>query len=844
MPKKQTLEEFIKKSNIAHNFKYNYDKSIYINKQTKVIVTCPEHGDFEVTPGAHYILKSGCPECAKISRSKTKSKGLEKFIKQANLKWNSFYNYSKVNYINNYTKVEIICPIHGSFFKDPRSHIDPQRYGGCQSCSKERLSKIISKVQQQKPKGTNREAFIDYCNGIHNNKYSYDTTLNLPNTNVSSLTTQTLISNGISTFNNEIKVSTIAPLSSSPIEVTAPVNFTSNSNTNFSGNINTPNINVTDLVTVASSKIQTNDLGEFIIGQNIQTPTTANNGAHRFTVTDINKTAIALGHKIVKNGTWATGWVIPTDRWDFTYNGEAILQVKEPKTNKEASNKLYVDTQISAISQFDPSSNQTISGTWEFTKPLKVTEAQLADEAVSKGYVDTSLSSKANSADVYTKTESDGKYATKTEVTAIKATADAAAPQSTIYTKTEVDTSLNTTVKLTGNQTVAGVKTFTDNVKIPLPQANDDAASKEYVDAVVADIPVYNPAEAQTITGAYDFQDGLTRATKSSPLATDIMNKEMSDALYIPKTGNSDIGGIKTFTDGIILADEKQLQLGAGTDALKIHGTGNGKAVIEGSNISELDIAVPVNIQENLQVENLTVDITNRGLVDFITFQNEAASLSNMQFFIDSSTNNIGIKPADSDGGFQVQNNGWLVALSTFQANGSFISQGGATFSQSITVAGTATLNNGISLKNGITFYDNTSLQEAKIIGEYGSPDESAIVFADSASINYLKFNHHSANKQVQISPQVSGDTIVFPELPESTVTPTNINQFTNKNYVDETIQQNLNTTLEGVIKFVSMTEAEYKALETKSPSTIYHLTDVSMWAIGDQEIVTSNMPA
>lgn len=174
MPKKQTLEEFIKKSNIAHNFKYNYDKSIYINKQTKVIVTCPEHGDFEVTPGAHYILKSGCPECAKISRSKTKSKGLEKFIKQANLKWNSFYNYSKVNYINNYTKVEIICPIHGSFFKDPRSHIDPQRYGGCQSCSKERLGKIISKVQQQKPKGTNREAFIEYCSKIHNNKYSYN----------------------------------------------------------------------------------------------------------------------------------------------------------------------------------------------------------------------------------------------------------------------------------------------------------------------------------------------------------------------------------------------------------------------------------------------------------------------------------------------------------------------------------------------------------------------------------------------------------------------------------------------------------------------------------------------
>lgn len=103
MPKKQTLEEFIKKSNIAHNFKYNYDKSIYINKQTKVIVTCPEHGDFEVTPGAHYILKSGCPECAKISRSKIKSKGLEKFLKECKNIYGDYYDLSKVNYVNNYT---------------------------------------------------------------------------------------------------------------------------------------------------------------------------------------------------------------------------------------------------------------------------------------------------------------------------------------------------------------------------------------------------------------------------------------------------------------------------------------------------------------------------------------------------------------------------------------------------------------------------------------------------------------------------------------------------------------------------------------------------------------------
>lgn len=360
MPKKQTLEEFIKKSNIAHNFKYNYDKSIYINKQTKVIVICPEHGDFEVTPGAHYILKSGCPECAKISRSKTKSKGLEKFIKQANLKWNSFYNYSKVNYINNYTKVEIICPIHGSFFKDPRSHIDPQRYGGCQSCSKERLGKIISKVQQQKPKGTNREAFIDYCNGIHNNKYSYDKM-------------------------NYVNMMTPAGLTQAPIKVTSAANF------------NNP-IKFNDTIRIETGKIDPGGRGvTWTLGSLIETPTTADNNHHRLcATTDASNIGYIIYHDRVINGVWKKDKIIPANLWDFTWHDEASIKVKNPTKAEYAANKNYVDTQISTISQFDSSSDQTISGTWEFSKPLKITEAQLADEAVSKGYVDKAIQQNLN----------------------------------------------------------------------------------------------------------------------------------------------------------------------------------------------------------------------------------------------------------------------------------------------------------------------------------------------------------------------------------------------------------------------------------------------------------------
>lgn len=259
---------------------------------------------------------------------------------------------------------------------------------------------------------------------------SNDTTLNLPNTSTPLLKAQSLILNGVSTFNNEIRVPTIAGLTSTPIKVTSAVNFTSNSDTNFSGNINTPNINVTDLITIPSGKIQTNDLGEFIIGQNIETPTIANNGAFQFEGRPLlDKGGFALVVKKVKNGVWTKTPIIPANLWNFSYSADAELQVRIPTKDLQAANKLYVDTSISTISQFDSSSDQIISGTWEFSKPLKIAEAQLANEAVSKGYVDTNLSSKVNLTDVYTKTEIDDNYATKTEVADAAERAESAAQE-------------------------------------------------------------------------------------------------------------------------------------------------------------------------------------------------------------------------------------------------------------------------------------------------------------------------------------------------------------------------------------------------------------------------------
>lgn len=70
---------------------------------------------------------------------------------------------------------------------------------------------------------------------------------------------------------------------------------------------------------------------------------------------------------------------------------------------------------------------------------------------------------------------------------------------------------------------------------------------------------------------------------------------------------------------------------------------------------------------------------------------------------------------------------------------------------------------------------------------------------------------------------------------------PTSQGMAANKQYVDTSVVTGI-TQL--AIKFSSLTKAEYDAFETKSNSTIYFLTDQNMWAIGDKEIVTSDMPA
>jgi len=125
--KKLNTEEFIEKAKAIHGDKYDYSLVEYKNNSTKVKIICPEHGVFEQIPSSH-LKGSGCSKC-----SGTKKLTTEQFIEKAKAIHSDKYDYSLVKYKNNYTKVKIICPVHGTFKQRSGNHLYGQ---GCPECGR------------------------------------------------------------------------------------------------------------------------------------------------------------------------------------------------------------------------------------------------------------------------------------------------------------------------------------------------------------------------------------------------------------------------------------------------------------------------------------------------------------------------------------------------------------------------------------------------------------------------------------------------------------------------------------------------------------------------------------
>lgn len=147
--KRLNKDIFVEKSNNIHNNKFNYDLVEYKNARTVVKIICPNCGVFEQLPDSH-MRGFGCIKCNIQTR--------ETFINKVIIKHKNRYNYDNVIFINNTTKVDIICDKHGVFEQTPQHHI---KGSGCPKCFRE--SKI-----------SNTNIFIKKSNIRHNELYNYD----------------------------------------------------------------------------------------------------------------------------------------------------------------------------------------------------------------------------------------------------------------------------------------------------------------------------------------------------------------------------------------------------------------------------------------------------------------------------------------------------------------------------------------------------------------------------------------------------------------------------------------------------------------------------------------------
>lgn len=96
-----------------------------------------------------------------------------------------------------------------------------------------------------------------------------------------------------------------------------------------------------------------------------------------------------------------------------------------------------------------------------------------------------------------------------------------------------------------------------------------------------------------TGTKAWVYVDGAVKAN------VDIVAAQGVEGAGFDPSLDQNITGAWNFTNtaGLVLGNEVPLVLGQGDDAVKIRGNGNGAAVIEGTNASHMDVAIPVKFQ-------------------------------------------------------------------------------------------------------------------------------------------------------------------------------------------------------------------------------------------------------
>ena len=145
---RKTTSQFVEEAQKVHGDKYDYSEVEYVNTHVPVKIRCNECGGVFLQEPSSHLAGHGCPKCNKKQTQRRVDQTT--FIVRAIEVHGNKYDYSKVEYRDMRSKVEIICPRHGAFWQRAQSHL----LGcGCPACKRdahiERLKQIMASLNDQ-----------------------------------------------------------------------------------------------------------------------------------------------------------------------------------------------------------------------------------------------------------------------------------------------------------------------------------------------------------------------------------------------------------------------------------------------------------------------------------------------------------------------------------------------------------------------------------------------------------------------------------------------------------------------------------------------------------------------
>lgn len=154
--------QYIERARGVHGDQYSYDKlpSVFNVDRSKIIITCPEHGDFEQRSKDH-LRGSGCKECGKAKRSKLYIGSNESFIATMEKIHPGKWDFSELNYVKSQVPVRVRCKLHDHWMDVAPNDLQ-QGNTDCPHCRADAKRERLIKSWQEK------------CANSWGEEYTYD----------------------------------------------------------------------------------------------------------------------------------------------------------------------------------------------------------------------------------------------------------------------------------------------------------------------------------------------------------------------------------------------------------------------------------------------------------------------------------------------------------------------------------------------------------------------------------------------------------------------------------------------------------------------------------------------